>query len=75
MPLYIDGADVRDWLFVEDHFETLLLAPTQGRLGESYRVGGAGHQGSSSERTNNQLVETICILMDQLRPQCVPQHF
>ena len=72
IPLYGDGANVRDWLFVEDHVEALLLAATRGRLGESYCVGGAGDHGSPSERTNKQVVETICSLMDQLRPQGAP---
>ena len=72
IPLYGDGANVRDWLFVEDHVEALLLAATRGRLGESYCVGGAGDHGSPSERTNKQVVEEICSLMDQLRPQGAP---
>jgi dTDP-glucose 4,6-dehydratase len=72
IPLYGDGANVRDWLFVEDHVEALLLAATRGRLGESYCVGGAGDHGSPSERTNKQVVESICSLMDQLRPQGAP---
>ena len=42
IPLYGDGANVRDWLYVDDHVEALLLAATRGRLGESYCVGGAG---------------------------------
>jgi len=68
IPLYGDGANVRDWLYVDDHVEALLLAATRGRLGESYCVGGAGDHGSPSERTNKQVVEAICGLMDQLRP-------
>jgi dTDP-glucose 4,6-dehydratase len=72
IPLYGDGANVRDWLYVEDHVEALLLAATRGRLGESYCVGGAGDHGSASERTNRQVVEVICALMDQLRPQGAP---
>ncbi len=66
IPLYGDGANVRDWLFVEDHVDALLLAATQGRVGESYCVGGHG------ERTNQQVVEAICALLDQLRPQGAP---
>jgi dTDP-glucose 4,6-dehydratase len=66
IPLYGDGANVRDWLYVEDHVEALLLAATRGRLGESYCVGGHG------ERTNKQSVEAICGLMDQLRPAGAP---
>ncbi len=72
IPLYGDGANVRDWLYVEDHVEALLLAATRGRLGENYCVGGAGDQGSPSERTNRGVVETICGLMDQLRPEGAP---
>ena len=66
IPLYGDGANVRDWLYVEDHVEALLLAATRGRLGESYCVGGHG------ERTNKQVVEAICTLLDQLVPAGAP---
>jgi dTDP-glucose 4,6-dehydratase len=72
IPLYGDGGNVRDWLYVDDHVEALLLAATFGRLGESYCVGGAGDHGLPSERTNKQVVEAICGLMDQLRPQGAP---
>jgi dTDP-glucose 4,6-dehydratase len=72
IPLYGDGANVRDWLYVEDHVEALLLAATRGRLGESYCVGGAGDHGSPSERTNKQVVEAICALLDQYRPEGAP---
>ena len=66
IPLYGDGANVRDWLYVEDHVEALLLAATRGRVGESYCVGGHG------ERSNKQVVQTICSLLDELRPQGAP---
>ncbi|MEY3756980.1 MAG: dTDP-glucose 4,6-dehydratase, partial [Cyanobacteriota bacterium] len=69
--LYGDGANVRDWLYVDDHVEALLLAATRGRLGESYCVGGLSAAGSS-ERTNRQVVEAICALMDQRRPGGAP---
>jgi len=72
IPLYGDGRNVRDWLYVEDHVEALLLAATRGRLGESYCVGGAGDHGTPSERTNRQVVEAICALLDELRPQGAP---
>jgi len=72
IPLYGDGANVRDWLYVEDHVEALLLAATKGKLGQSYCVGGAGDHGSPSERTNRDVVETICSLMDQMRPEGAP---
>ena len=71
IPLYGDGTNVRDWLYVDDHVEALLLAATRGRLGESYCVGGLSAAGSS-ERTNRQVVEAICALMDQRRPGGAP---
>ena len=66
IPLYGDGLNVRDWLYVDDHVDALLLAATSGRLGASYCVGGNG------ERNNYQVVEAICSLMDQLHPQGAP---
>ncbi|NBW62289.1 MAG: dTDP-glucose 4,6-dehydratase [Synechococcaceae bacterium WB4_1_0192] len=66
IPLYGDGANVRDWLYVEDHVDALLLAATRGELGRSYCVGGHG------ERTNKQVVEAICSLLDQLQPSGAP---
>ena len=66
IPLYGDGANVRDWLYVEDHVDALLLAATRGELGRSYCVGGHG------ERTNKQVVEAICTLLDQLQPSGAP---
>ena len=72
IPLYGDGTNVRDWLYVEDHVDALLLAAAQGQLGCSYCVGGAGDHGSPSERTNRQVVEAICALLDQLRPGAAP---
>ena len=72
IPLYGEGANVRDWLYVEDHVEALLLAATRGRLGESYCIGGAGDHGSPSERTNRQVVEAICAQLDALQPQGAP---
>jgi len=72
IPLYGDGQNVRDWLYVEDHVEALLLAASRGRLGESYCVGGAGDHGSSSERSNTEVVQAICGLLDDLRPSGAP---
>jgi dTDP-glucose 4,6-dehydratase len=66
IPLYGDGANVRDWLFVEDHVEALLLAATIGEVGRSYCVGGHG------ERTNKEVVQAICALMDEMRPAGSP---
>jgi dTDP-glucose 4,6-dehydratase len=66
IPLYGDGANVRDWLYVEDHVDALLLAATKGEIGLAYCVGGFG------ERTNKAVVETICQWMDRLRPSGAP---
>ena len=66
IPLYGDGQNVRDWLYVEDHADALLLAATKGELGRSYCVGGHG------ERTNKQVVEAICQQLDQLLPSGAP---
>jgi len=66
IPLYGDGANVRDWLFVDDHVEALLLVATKGCLGESYCVGGA------NERTNIQVLQAICGLLDDWHPQGAP---
>ena len=62
IPLYGDGKNVRDWLFVEDHIDGILLAVFKGRVGESYCIGGTG------EKTNLELLNTICKLLDRLRP-------
>jgi len=72
IPLYGDGANVRDWLFVEDHVDALLLAATRGQLGHSYCVGGSVDPATPSERSNRQVVETICALLDQRLPQGAP---
>ncbi len=62
LPVYGDGAQVRDWLFVEDHCQAIWTAMTGGRLGEVYNVGG------DSERTNLQVVQAICQIVDNLCP-------
>jgi dTDP-glucose 4,6-dehydratase len=62
LPIYGDGSNVRDWLFVDDHAKALWTILNEGRLGEKYNVGGR------NERTNLEVVETICSLMDELAP-------
>jgi dTDP-glucose 4,6-dehydratase len=66
IPLYGDGQNVRDWLYVDDHVDALLLAACRGELGRSYCVGGHG------ERTNKEVVEAICNALDELRPAGAP---
>lgn len=62
LPVYGDGSNVRDWLYVEDHARGILSALTKGRPGQKYNFGGR------SERTNLQVVEAICDAIDTLRP-------
>ena len=63
LPIYGDGSNIRDWLYVEDHADALLLAVTKGEVGRSYNIGG------ENERTNLQLVKTLCDILDQKRPK------
>ncbi len=63
LPVYGNGANVRDWLFVEDHARALELIATEGMPGQSYNVGG------HCERSNLAVVETICDTLDQLKPR------
>jgi dTDP-glucose 4,6-dehydratase len=62
LPVYGKGANVRDWLYVDDHARALDAIIMTGRVGESYNVGGR------AERTNLEVVETICDLLDERRP-------
>ncbi|MCK8787203.1 dTDP-glucose 4,6-dehydratase [Roseomonas sp. NAR14] len=62
LPVYGDGANVRDWLFVEDHVSALIAVLRRGRPGGTYNVGGR------SERRNLAVVETVCDLLDRLAP-------
>lgn len=63
LPIYGDGSNIRDWLFVEDHADALLLVVEKGELGRSYNIGG------ENERTNLELVKTLCAILDDLRPK------
>jgi len=62
LPVYGEGANVRDWLYVDDHARALLTVVSEGAVGETYCVGGR------NEKTNLEVVETICALMDELAP-------
>lgn len=62
LPVYGDGQNVRDWLYVEDHCRAIRAVLARGRVGETYCIGGA------SERENLHIVETLCRLLDELRP-------
>jgi dTDP-glucose 4,6-dehydratase len=62
LPVYGDGMNVRDWLFVEDHCAAIRTVLEHGRVGETYNIGG------NSERANIDVVTTICDLVDEMRP-------
>jgi dTDP-glucose 4,6-dehydratase len=63
LPVYGDGKNVRDWLYVTDHCAAIRAVLARGRVGEVYNVGG------KNERTNMQVVNTICALLDELKPR------
>jgi dTDP-glucose 4,6-dehydratase len=62
LPVYGDGKNVRDWLFVSDHCEALRTVLARGVVGETYNIGGR------NEKPNIEIVETICTILDELRP-------
>jgi dTDP-glucose 4,6-dehydratase len=66
LPVYGQGINVRDWLYVEDHARALVLVAAKGRLGETYNVGGR------NERRNIDVVTRICEVLDRLRPDGAP---
>lgn len=63
LPVYGDGRQVRDWLFVTDHCEAIRTVLAKGRVGETYNVGG------NAEKQNIEVVKTICALLDERRPR------
>jgi dTDP-glucose 4,6-dehydratase len=63
LPVYGDGKQIRDWLYVEDHARALYLAATRGEIGETYNIGG------HNEMTNIGVVETLCGLLEELVPE------
>jgi len=66
IPIYGDGKNIRDWLYAPDHCEAILRVLDGGRLGETYNIGG------NNEKTNLEVVEHICALLDELRPAAKP---
>jgi dTDP-glucose 4,6-dehydratase len=68
LPVYGDGGNVRDWLFVEDHVDALRCVLEQGRVGETYNIGGG------AERRNIDVVKQICATLDELRPGDAPHE-
>jgi len=63
IPIYGKGDNVRDWLYVEDHADALLLVLQEGRVGESYNIGGG------NELSNIELVRSLCAILDETKPK------
>jgi dTDP-glucose 4,6-dehydratase len=63
LPVYGDGQQIRDWLYVEDHAHALYLVATQGEIGETYNIGG------HNEKANIDVVKSICTLLEELVPE------
>jgi dTDP-glucose 4,6-dehydratase len=68
LPIYGDGSNIRDWLYVEDHADALLLVVEKGAIGRSYNIGG------ENERTNLELVQTLCAILDAKRPKSIGSY-
>ena len=69
LPIYGDGMQVRDWLYVEDHCRAIMRVLQDGRLGETYNVGGW------NEKPNIEVVRTLCALLDELQPRADGQSY
>ena len=74
LPIYGDGSNVRDWLYVSDHCSAIRRVLEAGRVGETYNIGGC------NEKTNLEVVKTLCAMLDELHPDsprhppCQPDH-
>ena len=62
LPIYGDGSNIRDWLYVTDHCLGIMTVLEKGRVGETYNIGG------NNEKTNLEVVKTICAILDELHP-------
>mgnify|MGYP001205452708 FL=1 len=62
LPIYGNGLQIRDWLYVEDHAKALMKVVTEGKVGETYNIGG------HNEKTNLEVVQTICDILEELAP-------
>ncbi len=69
LPVYGKGANIRDWLYVDDHVRALCLVNEKGTPGQTYNVGG------HNERTNLEVVQTVCSILDELRPRPNGAHY
>jgi len=68
LPIYGDGQNVRDWLYVQDHCEAIAAVLAQGRVGETYNIGGW------NEKRNIEIVEMICGILDEMAPRTGARH-
>jgi len=68
LPIYGDGLNVRDWLYVRDHASAIRAVLAKGRVGETYNVGGW------NEKTNREIVHTVCDLLDELKPSAAGSY-
>ena len=68
LPIYGKGDQIRDWLYVEDHARALYTVVTEGKIGETYNIGG------HNEKTNLEVVQTICAILDDLAPMSDRGH-
>jgi dTDP-glucose 4,6-dehydratase len=66
LPIYGDGSNIRDWLHVEDHCLGILAVLQKGRVGETYCIGGA------SEKTNLEVIDSLCAILDEKHPERAP---
>lgn len=69
LPVYGNGQQIRDWLYVEDHARALYKVITEGKIGETYNIGG------HNEKANIDVVKTICAILDELQPQANGQKY
>ena len=69
LPVYGNGQQIRDWLYVEDHARALYLVATEGKIGETYNIGG------HNEKANIEVVNTICKLLEELVPSNLNSEF
>lgn len=66
LPVYGKGNQIRDWLYVEDHARALVLVALEGKVGETYNIGG------HNEKQNIEVVHTICTILDEVKPKSAP---
>lgn len=69
LPIYGDGKNIRDWLYVTDHCEAIMSVLENGRVGETYNVGG------NTEKTNLEVVTTICETLDKVKPRTLGKSY